>query len=112
MNRLEAINTPVFFVNFHNEVESDTLYNLVMRCAERINSPNGTTPRLFIEATESGFALNEWNHKGRYMQIDIFDTKETAEDELFRKTYTWDFLEDEASNYFLTREEAESEVAH
>lgn len=109
-------NTKVFVINYKNEVEETTLYDHVMESAEETTSPRGVMRKVFVEEVDNGetivFELRKWEANGRARTIDTYSTEEEAANELYTRTYRYDFMTDDQRDtmYWNTREEAEAEL--
>lgn len=119
----QARNTQVFVIDYNGRIQETNLYDHVEVSAEKTTSPRGVMYKMFFEeymfeadeADEAPFewspyVLKMWGSGGRGPAdvLAIFDTKEEAEDEWFRRTYEYDFLPDDQRNtaYYSSREEA------
>jgi hypothetical protein len=117
----------VIFVIENGKVVETTLYDHVTASAEKTTSPRGVMTKLFFEEgvtcnyneeTErdeeiATWSLMIWQANGRAKTLNIFVTKEEAEDEWFTRTYNHDFLPDDQrdTSYYSTAEEAEAALA-
>lgn len=113
----QARDTKVFVINnYKNEVEETTLYDHVMESAEETTSPRGVMRKVFVEEVDNGesiaYELRKWEAGGRARTIDTYLTEEEANDELYTRTYNYDFMTDDHRDtmYWNTREEADAEL--
>lgn len=91
-----ARETKIYVID-NGKVTSTNLYDHVMESAEEVSSPRGREYALHIthREDEDKYHLNIWDHFGKSKLIEMFDTYEEAEDELFNKTFVFDFMEDD-----------------
>lgn len=78
---------------------------------ERTTTPKGVGPKLHVRKTDEGFEIWCWGPWGsKAMFISSYQTEEEAGDDIFRRTYEYDFLPDDQrdTRHWLTRQEAES----
>lgn len=80
----------------NGKVVQTTLYEHIMKSAERVTSPGGIEPRLHIREAGNAFAVHLWDHRENGTQfIESFHTREEAEEFIFQKIWIYDFLEDD-----------------
>lgn len=109
----------VFVINYNGEVEQTTLYDHIMESVDTTTTPRGVAPRNFIEEGENGdFIISSWGvggnnyTSGKYNSFNVFETLEEAEQELFDRTYKYDFAQDDQrdTNWFDTETEAYADL--
>ena len=113
MKKQEALNSMVFVFNYSDEIEKTNLYDHIMESADETTTPRGVGKRLHVRENEdeATYELWSWGALGNNPYfIDSFDTEEEAEEELFARTYEYDFMTDDQrdTSFFYTRDEAEN----
>lgn len=120
--------TRIKFITEGFTIESDNLYDFVMKSAEETTSPVGVMPKLHIRHEDYSCRYNKINDvnnsEGLYevwiwgpsgsgqTLLDSFETEEEAEDYIFDRTYEYDFATDDQrdTTFYYTIEEAQSEL--
>lgn len=118
----EAKETKVFVIN-NNEIEETNLYDHIMVSAEETTSPRGVENKLHVrekyedvfdqngelECQNQCFEVWTWGFRGQYPKfIERFETPEDAENDIFERTFNYDFENDCNRNtqYFETYDDA------
>lgn len=109
-------------------IESDDLYNFVIKSTEETTSPVGVMSKLHIrhedyscsygkrnavKNSEGLFEVWSWGATGNGQRfIESFETEDQAEDFIFQHTFEYDFLTDDQrdTTFYYTIEEAQSEL--
>ena len=101
-------NQKVFTVNYDVKgfpyITTDILAHRVEESAELTTSPNGVTPKLFVNSNNE---LRQWCANGRSLLIQSFDSYEEARQEWLMRTYTYDYCNSELWNFdYFTYDDA------
>jgi hypothetical protein len=92
-------------------VDTENLFDFIASFAEQGTNPDGAGNKMFIREKDEQFELRYWQIGGRAKVIETFATEEEAEEEWFRRTYEYDFLQSNEDNmYYSTEEEAEADI--
>jgi len=119
MTKKEAQSKTVYVFDYNGEIEQTNLYDFIMESKDETTSPVGVMGRLHIRH-EDGHISHVHNDEGNYEVwtwgilgnnprfIEEFETEEGAEEHIFDKVYSYDFMEDDQRDisYFDTYEEA------
>lgn len=111
INYKEAKEKIVYTLDHENNIVETTLYDHIMLSIEECTSPRGCEPRLHIRHDDETdiYGLYLWARgNNRLTHVQDFETKEEAKQDLFMRTYEYDFLPDDQrfTEYFDTEEEA------
>lgn len=132
----EAQETNVWVIDEQRPVQT-SLFDHVMKSAELTTSPRGVEMKLFVrectvecdcfdedefdskcEQCNNGlktvYELKYWEAGGRSMLIDTYETEDEVANEIFNRTYDYDFEKDDQRDtmYFNSQQEAESEICN
>jgi len=105
------------------KIDSDNLYNFVMRSAEETTSPVGVMGKLHIrhedyscrygllnsvKNDESKYEVWKWESNSKGTFYEEFETEEEADDYVFDMVYNYDFAKDDQRNtcYYDSEQEA------
>ena len=126
MKKQEAINKNVFVFDHDGEIVERNLYEHIMMSEDQTTSPVGVMGRWHIRHedlwcssgrrnhvlnTEGNYEVWTWGPNGNYPSfIKEFESEEEAEEFIFNKIYSDDFLPDDQRHvdYYDTKEEAEA----
>lgn len=129
----KAKQTRIFVIEGFEEVKETNLYDFVMESAEETTSFRGVERVLQITPLEYdcpnpecnnscegcnglGFVIkyevSTWVSRQSQISLEVFDTREEAENYVFERTLKFDFANDcsRRTDYYDTREEAEAEM--
>ena len=96
-------------------IENTTLFKFVMQSAEETTSPRGVENKLHVRVNEEEgmFEVWDWGFRGQYPKLVVScETAEEADDEIFNRTYDFDFTNDDQRNtcFHYTLEDAVNEL--